>query len=58
MVAEAGLDLRFRPGIGENNSVAAVETGSKQQSTGLLHLNGLKSLRTYNEIIRYPKWDI
>ena len=49
MVVETGLDLLFRPGIGENNSVAAVETGSKQQSTGLLHLNGFESCTVRNE---------
>ena len=35
-----GLDLHFRPGMGENEGVAAVETGGKRQSTGLSHLIG------------------
>ena len=35
-----GLDLHFRPGMGENEGVAAVEPGGKRQSTGLSHLIG------------------
>ena len=35
---EAGLDYIFA--FGENQSVAAVETGGKQMSTGHLHLMG------------------
>ena len=31
-----GIDLHFRPGMGENEGVAAVFFGGKQQSTGLL----------------------
>ena len=43
-MGEAGLDLHFRPGMNENDCVAAVETGGKQQSPGLLHLEWFKSL--------------
>ena len=40
MVPVAGLDLHFRPGMGENKGVAAVETGGKRQSTGLSYFMG------------------
>ena len=41
MMPVAGLDLHFRPGMGENKGVAAVETGGKQRSSAL-HLNGFE----------------
>ena len=48
-VGEAGLDLHSRPGVDENEGVAAVETGGKQQSTGLLHIDRFKSLSDQNK---------
>ena len=41
-VPVTGLDLHFLP-LGENRSVAAVETGGKQHPTGVLHLYGFES---------------
>ena len=41
MVPVAGLDLHFRPGMGENKGFAAVETGGKQRSSAL-HLDGFE----------------
>ena len=39
-----GFDLHFHPMREENYSVAAVESGGKQMSTGHLHLDGFKFL--------------
>ena len=46
----------FPPG-NENKCVAAVETGGKQQSTGLLHLDGFESLLKHKKLTGYPGWD-
>ena len=49
LVRRKELDLHFLP-MAENKGVAAIETGGKQQSTGLLHLDGFESHGVYKNM--------
>ena len=54
MVETTGLDLHFRPGMGENDGSDQFLNWSQQMSTGHLHLNRFVSLPY--QIKRTPGW--